>query len=306
VAAAIVTLSAAAIATMITSIVLGPYGDQVLARDGYSNRDHDAPDSSGVIGAILSPAPRVEETALPAPSWTREQHASRRIYTDRSRPYQRTSATRWASASVAGPTRGHSVCVRLCDGFFFPVGDVHGSGDIDTQTAVCSSACPGAPTRLFIVPSSSSEMDRATAVQTGQPYTALPVAFAHTKEVGPTCTCHAEGQAEAALMTPVRDITMRDGDTVMTSAGWRVFKSNGHWPYTRRNFTDLASAKDMPNSRRSTLLAMENASLGRAGPAPATVRSAILDIRAGRHAVRLKDADGRMVRMTGTDQAIYR
>ena len=41
-----------------------------------------------------------------------------------------------------------SVCVRLCDGYSFPVGSLDRSSDIKAHEAICSGLCPASPTAL--------------------------------------------------------------------------------------------------------------------------------------------------------------
>ena len=135
--------SAAIVASMVASILLRPAGDQVLARDGYSNRDFYA---SNLVGVVLGTGPRFPARAV----------EPRPIRATASRTWQpggalarseREAGTHLAALRSPQPTSS-SVCVRLCDGYYFPIGTVRRAGDIATHTAVCSSACPGAPAAL--------------------------------------------------------------------------------------------------------------------------------------------------------------
>ncbi len=267
----IVLASAAIVASMVASILLGPAGDQVLARDGYSNRDFYA---SNLVGVVLGTGPRFAARAVePRPI---RATASRTWRAGRSLARSEREAATPLAALRSPQQTSSSVCVRLCDGYYFPIGTVRRSGDIATHTAVCSSACPGAPTRLYLLPSEGSEIDHAVAVTNGRSYAALPVAYAHTTGIGPTCACHAEASADAALRSPLEDITMRRGDSIMTPVGWRVFRGADHWPYRRADFSTVGAAA-LPSRTRSTLIAMENASLHR--PTRAPLRSADLKIQ---------------------------
>ena len=62
-----------------------------------------------------------------------------------------------------------AVCVRLCDGFYFP-SVVSSGGD-----EACASQCPDAPTAFYSMPAGSDKIDDAVSL-TGAPYSALPVA----------------------------------------------------------------------------------------------------------------------------------
>lgn len=252
--AGLVALSVAIVAGMVASVLFSPLGDQVFARDGWSNRDHDG---DGILHAILGSA------AVPS-----ERAAGRDVYPRvvQWRP-RHAPASRLASAATgapgAVPLLRHSVCVRLCDGYYFPVGEVRDRRDVETQTAVCSGQCPGAPTRLFLAPSADGDVDQAVSATDGRRYTALPVAFAHQSAVGPTCGCHPADGPPAGAVSPLEDLTMRSGDSIMTPVGWRVFRGAAHWPYRRADFSRVARATNLSAKTRSALTAMENASLGR-------------------------------------------
>ena len=153
---------------------------------------------------------------------------------------------------------GRSVCVRLCDGFFFPVAPVAGSGDLAGHEAACESTCPDAPTALYIEPSGSDKIEDAVSVQ-GAPYTALPVALRSRTTLDNTCACHRTAQ-RAYSYSLLRDFTLRKGDAVMTPRGFMVFQGRRQLPFARKDFVALTRAS-LPNAYRASLLAME-----RAGP----------------------------------------
>ena len=294
--AAIVAASAGTVASMVAAVVLGPLGDQVLARDGWSNRDiYTAPEAApGVFHAIFSPA-------------TSEPHAARRTTRTASRRFD-SGRLRMASDRV-GPTSQprvrHSMCVRLCDGFYFPIGDARDDSDLAVQSDVCASACPGAPTRLFVLPSGQSDMSKAESWMNGAPYTALPVAYAHTTGIGPTCACHAEGEGTPDVATPMKDITMRDGDSVMTDVGWRVYRGGGHWPRSGDDFTPITQARNLSKKTKATLVALENATLHRPPVRATRVSSTALDVHVAA-GIGIRDSDGRMVRLVGADPSFLR
>ena len=290
--AAIMAVSVGIVAMLVASVALGPMGDQVLARDGWSNRD--------VYDAAPAAAP-AQRLAFFEPTDRPRRQAEREG--ERWSWRRRETGTHVASMNSLGR---HSVCVRLCDGFFFPLGEVRQPGDLDTQAAVCGGACPGAPTRLYVTSTGTSEIETAVSVPDGHPYTALPVAFAHTSAVGPTCTCHAESGAEPAMMTPTRDITLRDGDSVMTTVGWRVFKGTRHWPYTRDDFTSVAAANHLSSKVRVELTALEKASIDRriASLAPA-VPPLTIPVPAASGSG-LKGTDGRLSRAIDGGTPLYR
>ena len=159
-----------------------------------------------------------------------------------------------ASASLASR---RSVCVRLCDGFFFPVAPLSGRTDLASHEAACEDNCPDAPTALYIEPSGSDKIEDAVSTS-GAPYTALPVALRSRTTLDNTCACHraASRRYNYALL---RDFTLRKGDAVMTPKGFMVFQGRKRLPFARKDFIALTQAP-MPSDNRAALVAMERAS----------------------------------------------
>ena len=153
-------------------------------------------------------------------------------------------------------TRRQSVCVRLCDGYYFPIGPVSRPGDLPNQEAACSELCPDAPTQLFVEPAGSNRIEDAVAPN-GARYTALPVAFRNRTAVDNTCTCHRRPDQASSLMN---DATLRKGDSIMTAQGILVFNGRGQLPHAPGDFTALAKAS-MPRDKREILAAIERAAL---------------------------------------------
>lgn len=149
------------------------------------------------------------------------------------------------------------VCVRLCDGAFFPLAAA--SGDPAAQAAACDSQCPDAPTEVFYRDGSDGIEDAISA--SGQRYTALPAALRFQKSSDATCACHRHIVAYA----PMSDPTLRPGDAIMTSAGILVFRGVEGGPHLPGDFTALSDG-NLPPSRRVDLQAMERVSVAKNGP----------------------------------------
>jgi hypothetical protein len=147
------------------------------------------------------------------------------------------------------------VCVRLCDGFFFPVSSFSGRGPIASEKANCAALCPDAPAALYFLPAGSDKIEDAVSAS-GRRYTALPVSLRYRTTLDSACACRrAIGENPPYWQDP----TLRKGDAVMTAGGFVVFDGAGHSPYRRGDFTALAAAA-MPGDRRATLTAIERAS----------------------------------------------
>jgi hypothetical protein len=146
---------------------------------------------------------------------------------------------------------GRSVCVRLCDGAFFPIAGDSGHD----QEAACEAVCPDAPTALYRERAGSDRIEDAVSAS-GAPYTALPVALRYRTTLDNSCTCH---RARAQQYSILRDPTLRKGDTVMTPNGFVVFQGSRQSPYAQSDFATLADAP-MSKDQRAALMAMQRAS----------------------------------------------
>jgi len=90
-----------------------------------------------------------------------------------------------------------TVCVRLCDGYYFPVSFAVTQDRLERDAQVCASRC-GNQGRLFVHsnPGGSAEdmVDLA-----GRPYRALKTAFLYRSEHVPSCKCQPNPWETASL-----------------------------------------------------------------------------------------------------------
>lgn len=109
---------------------------------------------------------------------------------------------------------GNPICVRVCDGYFFPLATTGGNRNSAQQ--MCQAQCPAAPTRLFFMPG-DSELQRAVGAD-GTPYTSLPNAFRYRTTYDETCSCRQQGQSWAeALQQAETMIGAGRGDVVVNA-----------------------------------------------------------------------------------------
>ncbi|MEX3009470.1 DUF2865 domain-containing protein [Hoeflea sp. TYP-13] len=106
-------------------------------------------------------------------------------------------------------SRYRTMCVRICDGYYFPISYASSPAQFDRDAERCASMCPGAEVDLFfhLVPEQESEEMVSVADQT--PYRLLPTAFAYRRSGsagGPRCTCE-EG------LPPAGDIAVAPGSS---------------------------------------------------------------------------------------------
>jgi hypothetical protein len=119
----------------------------------------------------------------------------------------------------AGPRRsggGRLVCVRTCDGSFFPLHNLPQSGRSDADD-MCKALCPGAETAAYSMPGGDGEIAEAVSLR-GKRYTKLATAFKYQKGFDPSCSCRKEGQSWAeALQKAEKMIERGKGDIIVTA-----------------------------------------------------------------------------------------
>jgi hypothetical protein len=147
-------------------------------------------------------------------------------------------------------------CVRLCDGFAFPVGRA-GIGDEDAQEAACRLACPSAPVALYTMPRGAKDFSEAT--RGGASYSALPTAFQYRERYSDACICRPKGQTQSSLAL-LTDFTLRRGDLAMTRIGIRHFDGSPKFPHRANDFTDAMKRVTDPRDRQR-IRGMEAASV---------------------------------------------
>ncbi len=84
-----------------------------------------------------------------------------------------------------------TLCVRSCDGYFFPVAYSTSASELDRDAAACRAQCPGTDVELYIHRTPGEETDEMVSLA-GVPYTQLPTAFQYRQAgfVRPqTCGC---------------------------------------------------------------------------------------------------------------------
>ncbi len=193
---------------------------------------------AGARGPTLAPPPTLSEPGQFAPSAPSDapmavpDHPRRRA----------KSAGAFFSGSEA-------VCVRLCDGFFFPTATTAGGDE------ACAAQCPDAPTELYS--KRGDRIEDAVSLH-GTLYSALPAANRHQSSFDNTCACH-RSVVRSHADELARDVTLRDGDVVMTATGFRVYEGGKSSSPSPASFVGMTRAPNLPKAVRSELASMERA-----------------------------------------------
>jgi uncharacterized protein DUF2865 len=134
-------------------------------------------------------------------------------------------------------------CVRLCDGFYFPLSSAGDSASGEAN--LCTAMCPDTPTELYRRAGGEATMDEATGPNR-KPYKSLATAYAYRTSLSPQCSCRAAAGLSALALT--HDASLRSGDIVVTSKGVRVFGGSSKFPFRDSDFVDFRAPGRVPRS----------------------------------------------------------
>jgi Protein of unknown function (DUF2865) len=108
-----------------------------------------------------------------------------------------------------------TLCVRTCDGYYFPVSFATSQSRFLEDERACQRMCPAAEVALYAHRNPGEEVNQAVSMQ-GRPYTELPTAFRYRQEYSPTCGCRRAGESWAqALKNLENRSTLEAGDILV-------------------------------------------------------------------------------------------
>ncbi|NEV00026.1 DUF2865 domain-containing protein [Bradyrhizobium uaiense] len=115
-----------------------------------------------------------------------------------------------------------TVCVRTCDGAYFPISFATSQARFAADEQICKAQCPAAEASLFTYRNPGEDINQAVSIN-GQSYSALPNAFKYRTEFNPSCSCKAAGQSWAEALKAVDDqaAAAQQGDIIVTEESAR-------------------------------------------------------------------------------------
>ena len=142
-----------------------------------------------------------------------------------------------ADPTLLPPRQGFNgrqpVCVRLCDGFFFPLS---GASNPDEAQTICQAQCPESKTSVFLR-SPNGEIGEATDLE-GNAYASLPNALKYRTKTVDACTCRKTDQSWSATLKPAEEL---------------IEKKREDLTVTEKNADDIARGKlKLPGSDTRT------------------------------------------------------
>lgn len=112
-----------------------------------------------------------------------------------------------------------TLCVRLCDGYYFPISFSTLPNHFQRDADLCQSKC-AAPVELYYHQNPGSGVDQMVAIRSNRPYTELETAFTYRKEYVNGCSCknaeYSPQEIAAAKQQPEQPV---GGSTAQPSAG---------------------------------------------------------------------------------------
>jgi hypothetical protein len=118
------------------------------------------------------------------------------------------------SGQMGGTFR--TVCVRSCDGYYFPISFASTPDRFRDDEQACQHMCPAAEVSLYTYHNPGEDVAQAVSLS-GRLYTELPAAFSYRKALNPACSCRRPGETWAeALKAAGPDQTVAPGDVVVT------------------------------------------------------------------------------------------
>ena len=149
---------------------------------------------------IASAAPALRREAAMTPlndKWTGQSRPGARLAAGSQFGGSSRNAARWPGPwgfdsnddddrqAVGGTYR--TLCVRLCDGYYFPVSFAAGPDHLERDRAACESRC-GTQGRLFVHRNPGGSVEDMQDLS-GRPYRQLRTAFLYRSEYVPSCAC---------------------------------------------------------------------------------------------------------------------
>ena len=92
----------------------------------------------------------------------------------------------------------YAVCVKTCDGSFFPVSYSGAGSRADSLEEVCRALCPNADVALYSFPFGGTIEEAESP--SGEPYANLPNASKFERTFDPNCSCRRKGQSWAEAL----------------------------------------------------------------------------------------------------------
>src|SRR3989442_873679 len=114
-----------------------------------------------------------------------------------------------------------TVCVRTCDGFFYPISFATVPSKFQDDERTCQQMCPATEVGLYTYRNPGEDVSQAVSLA-GTPYKQLANAFKYRQEFNASCSCKRPGQSWTEALGP-NDPTLERGDVIVTDEKAKAF-----------------------------------------------------------------------------------
>jgi hypothetical protein len=165
-----------------------------------------------------------------------------------------------------------TVCVRTCDGFYFPISFATVPARFPDDEKTCKALCPASEANLFSYRNPGEDMNQAVSVN-GQSYASSPNAFRYRQEFNPSCACKAAGQTWSEALKSVDDKAEAEqqGDIIVTEeSAKRMARPQNKGSAAKKGAVTSGTAPAVPDApgpaAESAVPAPDNKSIRSVGP----------------------------------------
>lgn len=177
------------------------------ARQAKSGQDGAQEKPRSLLSRLFNPGSQSEQRSRASVNLASAKTGDREIAAVRARKNSAASRVRLPSGGTF-----RTLCVRTCDGYFFPLSFSAGKNQFAYDEARCSEICPAAQTELYVYRNPGGDQAQMTSLA-GALYSEQPFADRYKSEFVEGCSCRSTRQSK-----------MRSDWTELTSgSGNRVF-----------------------------------------------------------------------------------
>jgi hypothetical protein len=108
-----------------------------------------------------------------------------------------------------------TLCVRTCDGYYFPISYSTSPTRFPEDEQTCQKLCPATEAVLYSHRNPGEDVAQAVS-SSGRAYRDLANAFRYRREFNASCSCKQQGQTWAEALGQTKDSTVERGDIVVT------------------------------------------------------------------------------------------
>ena len=168
-------------------------------------------------------------------------------------------------APLSGSGAYRTVCVRTCDGYYFPISYSTVPTKFYEDERLCQRLCPASEVALYSHRNPGEDVTQAVS-SSGRSYSELPNAFSYRKQYNPACSCRAPGQSWAEALRQLDDHTLERGDIVVTEEQAKALSQPRTDAQGKPIKLEANPARNAPGARNAAAAAPKSAA---AAPNPA-------------------------------------